>query len=102
MHRIRRRTILQGLSGLAIGTLLDERWRQRWAWSFRPIKPVNSARLLAMSGPALDATSGVKIQGAAVAIDGTFTPGPAYTAQISGSTVTCYLDALSAILLKAA
>jgi hypothetical protein len=55
-----------------------------------------------MSGPALDATSGVKIQGAAVAIDGTFTPGPAYTAQISGSTVTCYLDALSAILLKAA
>jgi hypothetical protein len=63
---------------------------------------VNSARLLAMSGPALDATSGVKIQGAAVATDGTFTPGPAYTAQISGSTVTCYLDALSAILLKAA
>jgi hypothetical protein len=61
---------------------------------------VNSANGLVMSGPGLDATSGVKIQGATVTIDGGFTPGPAYTAQFSGSTVTCYLDALSAILLK--
>jgi hypothetical protein len=65
-------------------------------------RAVNSANGLVMSGPGLDATSGVKIQGAAVAIDGGFTPGPAYTAQFSGSTVTCYLDALSAILLKVA
>jgi hypothetical protein len=63
---------------------------------------VNSAGLLVMSGPALNATSGVRIQGAAVATDGGFTPGPTYTAQFSGSNVTCYLDALSAILLKVA
>jgi hypothetical protein len=62
---------------------------------------VNSAHLLVMNGPALDATSGVTIQGAAVAADGAFAPGPAYTAaRISGSTVTCYLGALSAILLN--
>jgi hypothetical protein len=64
---------------------------------------VNSAHLLAMNGPAIDATSGVTIQGAAVAADGTFAPGPAYTpARISGSTVTCYLGGLSAILLNVA
>jgi hypothetical protein len=63
---------------------------------------VNSTRLLVMSGPALEATSGVRIQGAVVAANGDFTPGQAYTAQFSGSTVTCYLDALSAILLKVA
>jgi hypothetical protein len=63
---------------------------------------VTSAGLLVMSGPALEATSGVRIQGAAVAANGDFTPGPAYTAQISGNSVTCYLEALSAILLKVA
>jgi hypothetical protein len=61
---------------------------------------MNSANLVAMSGPALDATSGVTIQGAGVGVDGAFAPGPAYTAQIAGSTVTCFLNALSAILLK--
>lgn len=61
---------------------------------------VNSALLLAMNGPGLDATGGVTIQGANVAMDGHFEPGTAYTVQISASTVTCYLDALSAILLK--
>jgi hypothetical protein len=63
---------------------------------------VNSVQLLVMNGPTLDATSGVTIQGASVATDGGFKPGSAYTAQISGSTVNCYLDALSAILLKVA
>jgi hypothetical protein len=61
---------------------------------------VNAARLLVMSGPALNATSGVTIQGATVGANGSFAPGPAYTAQISGSTVSCYLDALSAVLIK--
>jgi hypothetical protein len=62
---------------------------------------VNTAHLVAMNGPAIDATSGVTIQGAIVAADGTFSPGPAYTpARISGSTVTCYLGGLSAILLN--
>jgi hypothetical protein len=61
---------------------------------------VSSARLLVLSGPALDATSGVTIQGAAVGADGSCAPGSAYAAQISGSTVTCYCDALNAVLLK--
>ena len=61
---------------------------------------MSSARLLVLSGPALAATSGVVIQGAAVGADGSFAPASAYAAQISGSTVTCYCDALNAVLLK--
>lgn len=61
---------------------------------------VNSAELLLMTGSSLDATSGVKIQGATVGQDGTFVPQPAYTLQTSGSQVTCYLGALSAALVQ--
>jgi alpha-L-arabinofuranosidase len=60
---------------------------------------VHSAELVVMTGPTLQATSGVEIQGATVAQDGSFAPSAPYTASISGSTVSCYLGALSAAVL---
>jgi hypothetical protein len=68
---------------------------------------VSTATLVAMTqlssgamAPSLSATSGVMIQGATVAVDGTFTPGAAYTLQPSGTQVTCYVPALSAVLVQ--
>lgn len=60
---------------------------------------VSTADLWVMSGPSLDASGGVSIQGASVTNSGGFAPAPPYTAQVSGSTVTCYLNALSAALV---
>jgi hypothetical protein len=62
---------------------------------------VKQATLLEMTGPGLSATSGVTIQGASVNVDGSFTPGAPYAAtQINGDVVTCYVPALSAVLLQ--
>jgi hypothetical protein len=68
---------------------------------------VSTATLVAMTqlssgatAPSLSATSGVMIQGATVGVDGTFSPGAAYTLQPSGTQVTCYVPALSAVLVQ--
>jgi hypothetical protein len=64
-------------------------------------RSVKQATLLEMTGPGLSATSGVTIQGASVNVDGSFTPGAPYAApQINGEVVTCYVPALSAVLLQ--
>jgi hypothetical protein len=67
----------------------------------------SSATLLAMTqltsgsrAPDLSATSGVTIPGASVNPDGTFSPAAAYTLEPSGSQVTCYVPALSAVLVQ--
>jgi hypothetical protein len=60
---------------------------------------VTAATLLEMTGPALNATTGVMIQGAAIGQDGSFTPQSAYTLTASGTNVTCYVPALSAVLI---
>jgi hypothetical protein len=67
----------------------------------------NSATIVVMTqltsgaaGPDLSATSGVTIQGASVNPDGTFSPAAAYTLQPSGSQLTCYVPALSAVLIQ--
>ena len=60
---------------------------------------VSLATLLEMTGPSLDATSGVTIQGATIGQDGTFTPQTAYTLTATGNTVSCYVAALSAVLI---
>jgi hypothetical protein len=69
----------------------------------------SSATLLAMTqltsgaaGPDLSAASGVTIQGANVNPDGTFSPSAAYTLNPSGSQLTCYVPALSAVLIQIA
>jgi hypothetical protein len=52
------------------------------------------------TGPQLSATSGVAIQGASVNPDGSFSPAAAYTLTVSGSQLTCYVPALSAVLVE--
>jgi hypothetical protein len=68
-----------------------------------------SATLLTMTqltsnatGPDLSATSGVTIQGASVNSDGTFSPTAAYTLEPTSSQLTCYVPALSAVLIQIA
>lgn len=61
---------------------------------------VQSATLLAMTAPSLAATSGVTIQGATVNPDGTFAPSSAYTLAYSGTQTSCYVPALSAVLIQ--
>jgi hypothetical protein len=67
----------------------------------------SSATLLEMTqlssgagGPDLTATGGVTIQGASVETDGSFSPGAAYTLSVDGSQITCYVPALSAVLIQ--
>jgi hypothetical protein len=67
----------------------------------------NAATLLAVTqftsgatAPSLTAPSGVTIQGASVNPDGTFSPGAAYTLSAGGSQITCYVPALSAVLIQ--
>ena len=67
----------------------------------------STATLLAMTqlssgatAPDLSATSGVMIQGETVGVNGSFSPGAPYTLQTSGAQVTCYVPALSAVLIQ--
>jgi len=69
----------------------------------------SAATLIAMTqlstgatAPDLSATSGVTIQGASVNPDGSFAPSDAYTLNPSGSQFTCYVPALSAVLIQIA
>lgn len=71
--------------------------------------PVSSATLLEMTqlssgagGPSLSATSGVTIQGSPVNFDGGFSPGAAYRLTTNDSQLTCYVPALSAVLIQTA
>jgi len=54
-----------------------------------------------MVGPSLAATSGVAIQNSAISPDGTFHPSSSYNLSTGGSQITCYVPALSAVLIKA-
>jgi hypothetical protein len=70
---------------------------------------VTTATLVAMTqltsgatAPDLAATTGVTIQSAAVNPDGTFAPAAAYTLTPSGAALTCYVPALTAVLIQAA
>jgi hypothetical protein len=73
------------------------------------MKEVGSATLVAMTQmsagatePSLSGLDGVKIQAAEVGLDGTFAPANAYTLQTSGRTVSCYVPALSAVVIAMA
>jgi len=65
-------------------------------------RSAQTAQLIAMTGPSLSATTGVAIQGSAIANDGSFSPGAPYTLPVSGSSVTCYVSPLSAVLIQVA
>lgn len=50
--------------------------------------------------PSLAALSGVTIQGASVASDGAFQPQAAYSLALGGAQLSCYVPALSAVLIQ--
>lgn len=52
------------------------------------------------SGPNLSASSGVTIQGASVAVDGSFSPNPSYVLNPNGMQLQCYVPYLSAVLIQ--
>ena len=60
------------------------------------------AQLIQMTGPSLQVTTGVAIQGSAIQVNGAFSPGPATTLPISGSSVSCYVSPLTAVLVQIA
>ncbi len=73
---------------------------QNLALSVDTGQTVNTAALLVLTGPALSATTGVAIQGAAVAQTGAFAPAAAYTPTVAAGVVSCYVPAASAALVR--
>jgi hypothetical protein len=61
---------------------------------------IQSATLQTMTGASLAATSGVTIQGATVNIAGGFSPAGADTLTPEGTRVTCFIPALTAVLIS--
>jgi hypothetical protein len=54
------------------------------------------------TAPSLSALSGVNIQGASIGTDGSFTAADGYAVTPDGQQVTCYVPALSAVLIQVA
>jgi uncharacterized protein (TIGR03437 family) len=65
-------------------------------------RAAQSAQLIQMTGPSLDATTGVAIQGAAIQPDGAFSSGAATTLSVSGAQVMCYVGPMTAALIQIA
>lgn len=69
-------------------------------------RSVSSASLLCLtqstgaSSPDISETSGVTIQGSAISSNARFVPAASYALATSGSEVTCYVPAKSAVLIK--
>jgi hypothetical protein len=64
-------------------------------------KTINGAHLIELRSTALSATTGQTLQGATVDSDGSITQGTPYApANVSSSWVTCYVPAISAVLLR--
>ena len=64
-------------------------------------KAINGADLIELRGTALTATTGQTLQGGTVENDGSIMYGTHYTpANVSASWVTCYVPAISAVLLR--
>jgi hypothetical protein len=68
---------------------------------------MSSATLLQMTqlsvgatSPSLAALSGISIQGSTVATDGAFQPSAAYALTLNGLQLSCYVPALSAVLVQ--
>jgi|GEM_PF-559341 len=65
-------------------------------------RAATAAQLIQMNGPALDAATGVTIQGASIQPNGSFSPAPASSLTVNGSSVTCYVSAMSAAVIQVA
>jgi hypothetical protein len=64
-------------------------------------RPVSAATQLALTGPALDSTSGLLLGGAAIGADGAWMPAPAPPVPTSGTTAIVTVLPASAVLLRA-
>jgi hypothetical protein len=71
----------------------------RAATSVNPGASATSASELVMSAPSLLATSGVRVQGAQVAANGTFSPGKATPVACHGGTCRVTIEPYSAVML---
>lgn len=91
--------VLASDGGLSV-VVVNKDTVQNLALSVDTGRNVNTAALLALTGPALSATTGVSIQGAAVAQTGDFAPAAAYTPTVAAGVVTCYVPAASAVLIQ--
>jgi hypothetical protein len=54
------------------------------------------------AGASLAAASGIAIQGASVGVSGGFSPNAAYALTLNGTQLSCYVPALSAVLIQVA
>jgi hypothetical protein len=71
----------------------------RMAVSLRAGQVTGTASAIYLTGPSLSATSGVRIQGAAVRTDGSFTPGPASQVTCDHGTCPLTLAPYSAVII---
>jgi hypothetical protein len=55
---------------------------------------------IGVTGPSLSATSGVTIQDATISTTGDFRPSASYSLSANSSQISCYVPALSAVLVK--
>jgi hypothetical protein len=65
-------------------------------------QPASSAQMIQLTGPSLSATTGMTIQGSAIQSNGAFAPGPSTQLPVSGSTVSCYVSPITAVLIQIA
>jgi hypothetical protein len=82
--------------------LVNKDTRQNLLINIQANQKVRTASLLMMTGASLSATSGVTIQGAEVNNDGGFAPASPTSLVPSATRTTCYVPALSAVLISIA
>jgi hypothetical protein len=90
---------LQRADGLLAIVVVNKEPKHSLKLSIDCGRSVKSALLLGMSGPSLDATSGVRLQDAEVHNDGSFSPKRPYTLTTSGNEVSAYVEPLGAVLI---
>ena len=97
---------LQTASGMSL-LLVNKDATQSLDLSIVLPQAMSSATLLQMTqlsvgatSPSLAALSGISIQGSTVATDGAFQPSAAYALTLNGLQLSCYVPALSAVLVQ--
>jgi hypothetical protein len=80
--------------------LVNKDTRQNLLIDIQANQRVQTASLVMMNAASLSATSGVTIQGAEVNNDGGFAPARGTSLVPSATRTTCYVPALSAVLIS--
>jgi hypothetical protein len=90
---------LQPLAGDGLRVIAEDLTAAAARVTLRVGGAATSAAVLRLTGPSLLATSGVRIQGAAVAANGSFTPGPPSTVTCASGSCRVTLAPYSAVLV---